>query len=278
MTFVPHKANQYRPHLIRRYGITAMLIVIILAQVGYNLSTTGTVLGEKTVVTTEALLTDTNSERAKHELQPLVLDDTLSKAAQLKAEDMLRQQYWAHTAPDGTTPWQWFKSVGYSYSFAGENLAKNFRTADAVTTAWMGSSEHQANILNAQYSQVGFAVAEGTLEGKPVTLVVALYGAPKSAQAATLGATAINSAPATNPSVGVMTRLGMAVQSMTPAALGSVVVMLIVALVAFMAHVYRNKLPKTLRQSWYRHHGLMKVGGMMSLCLIVVFLYSGGQI
>ena len=276
MTFVPHKANQYRPHLIRRYGITTTLVVIILAQVGYNISTTGLVLGEKTTVTAEALLSDTNNERTKHQLKPLVVDDTLSRAAQLKADDMLRQQYWAHTAPDGTTPWQWFKNVGYSYSYAGENLAKNFRTADAVTTAWMASSEHQANILNKQYSQVGFAVAEGLLEGKATTLVVALYGAPKSAQVATLGAT--NSAPATYQPVGVMTRLGMAVQSMTPAALGSIVLLLIIAFVALMAHAYRDKLPKHLRQSWYRHHGLMKMGGMMSLCLIVVFLYSGGQI
>jgi hypothetical protein len=70
----------------------------------------------------------------------------------------------------------------------------------------------------------------------------------------------------------------MALQSVTPAALGSIVITIVVAGVAFIAHFYRKKLPKVLRQSWYRHHGIIKAGGMLSLCLIVVFLYSGGQI
>jgi len=48
--------------------------------------------------------------------------------------------------------------------------------------------------------------------------------------------------------------------------------------VALAAHAYRRKLPKTLRQSWYRHHGLYKAAGMMSLGVMVIFLSGGGQI
>ena len=254
-----------------------MLLLIIAVQAGYNFTTTGTVLGEKTTVTNDELLVDTNNERAKHQLAPLKVDEKLSQAALLKGQDMLKKQYWAHTAPDGTTPWQWFSSVGYDYSYAGENLAKNFRTADAVTTAWMASSEHAANLLNSRYSQVGFAVVSGTLNDKPATLVVALYGAPAEVLGTTTGLQEASIAPVDQP-VGFVTRFGMAVQSMTPVALGSIVILLIAAFVAVLAHVYRDKLPKKLRQSWYRHHGLVKVGGMLSACLVIVFLYSGGQI
>lgn len=276
LALVPHKANQYRPHLIRRYGLVTMLLVIILAQAGYNFSTSGTVLGEETTATSQGLLTDTNAERAKRGLTPLALDDSLSQAAYLKAQDMFKQQYWAHTAPSGTTPWDWFKVVGYDYSYAGENLAKNFRTDDAVMTAWMASPEHHANILNGHYSQAGFAVVNGTLNNKPTTLIVALYGAPAGAS----GVVANTQTTLTNVGepVGLATRLGMIIQSMTPVAIGSVLVLLLGIIVAFIAHTYRNKLPKTLRQSWYRHHGLMKLGGMVSLCFVILVLYSGGQI
>jgi hypothetical protein len=67
-------------------------------------------------------------------------------------------------------------------------------------------------------------------------------------------------------------------QTMSPAALGSTVLLILVAGVAMFTHFYRHKLPRSLRYSWYRHHGIAKAGGMLGLCAIVVFLYSGGQI
>lgn len=278
LAFVPHHANQYRPHLIRRYGIAALLVVIVGVQVGYNVSTTGTVLGDKATISSDELLSDTNAERARNQLPPLAADAKLSQAAFLKAKDMFTHQYWAHNAPNGATPWQWFGEAGYNYSYAGENLAKNFRTASSVTAAWMASPEHQANVLGQHYTQVGFAVVDGVLSGKETTLVVALYGAPAEAPlsvATTAGG--VSNAAQTKPE-SIMTRFGLALQALTPAAVASIVVALIAGTVALVAHVYRRKLPKSLRQSWYRHHGIVKATGMASLCFIIVFLYSGGQI
>lgn len=280
MTFVPHKANQYRPRLVGRYGLVVVIMLVIGLQVGYNFATTGRVLGAKAAITADDLLTDTNEQRAQNNLPALTIDAQLSHAAFLKAQNMFAGQYWAHIAPDGTTPWHWFGEAGYNYSYAGENLAKNFTTADAATTAWMASPEHRANILDTHYTQVGFAVVDGTLAGKPTTLVVALYGEPAAAVASVAGAQVqapVVEAPTTH-TIGVLTRFGVALQSITPAALGAVAVTILVAGVALMAHFYRKKLPKALRSSWYRHHGIIKASGMLSLCLIVVFLYSGGQI
>lgn len=226
-------------------------------------------------MTSDALLAGTNNERRKAGLSQLKINEKLSQAAFLKAQDMFEKQYWAHTAPGGTTPWQWFGKAGYNYSFAGENLAKNFRTADAALTAWMASSEHKENILSKHYSDVGFAVVDGILDGKNATIIVALYGAPASSGVAGIQT---SSSAAASRAIGPLTRLGVAVQAMSPAALGSILVMLLIMGVALLAHVYRDKLPKRLRVTWYRHHGLAKAGGMAVLSLVVIVLYSGGQI
>jgi hypothetical protein len=277
LAVVPNKANEYRPHLIRRYGLLAVLALAFGVQLIYNVGTTGFVLGEKANISTTALLDETNDARRDYHLNDLKLDQRLNRAAQLKAADMLAKQYWAHNAPDGTQPWKWFADAGYSYSEAGENLAKNFYTAEATMTAWLNSAEHRANILEPDYTDAGFAVVSGTLDDKPVTIVVALYGHPANAAAAITTTTAV--AGAHSRPLGLLTRLGIGVQSMTPAALGAIILLGFVAAVAFMAHLYRHHLPKSLRGSRYRHyHGAIKAGGILSLMVIMLFLYSGGQV
>jgi hypothetical protein len=277
MVFVPHKANQYRPHLIRRYGIIAVLIAVIGLQAGYNLTTTGSVLGVQASVTDTQLLTDTNSERTSNNLSALTLNTKLSQAAYLKADDMFSKQYWAHNAPDGTTPWHWFDQVGYNYEYAGENLAKNFTSSSATLTAWMASPEHRANILNNHYTDVGFAVVTGELQGQETLLVVAEYGS-QATQGSVAGVQtkSVNAAPPQ--SINFVTRLGVAIQSLSPAALGSAILIILVGVVALVANLYRNKLPKAFRQGWAKHHGLAKAAGMASLLIVIVAIYSGGQI
>ncbi len=280
MVFVPHKGNQYRPHLIRRYGILVTLLVIIGLQAGYNLAVTGKVLGSQVSVTADELLTATNAQRVAQHLPALNLNAQLTDAANQKANDMFKQQYWAHVSPDGTTPWAWFSKVGYNYSYAGENLAKNFTTADAAMTAWMASPEHRVNILDSNYTDVGFAVVSGTLKGEYTWLIVALYGKPLAADKAVAGTQtgAVTMASTTDQSINVITRIGMSLQSLTPATLGSIVLLILMAVVAFTAHLYRDKLPKAIGRTWRRHHGAIKATGMISLVVMLVTLYSGGQI
>ena len=54
------------------------------------------------------------------------------------------------------------KSFGITYRSAGENIARGQKTPEAVVNAWMNSSGHRANILNASYTEIGVGyVAEG---------------------------------------------------------------------------------------------------------------------
>lgn len=276
MAVVPHAKNDYRPHLIRRYGLVAVILIVFGLQIGYNRATTGDVLGRQSDITINSLLDQTNQARIQAGESELVLNNKLDKAAYLKAQDMFEDQYWAHNAPDGTEPWKWFADVDYNYGEAGENLARDFTTTEAVMTAWLSSPKHKANILKSSYRDVGFAVVDGKLEGKPTSIIVALYGLsaedtiasiPTSFTKATIDGRA-----------NIMTQFAIAFQSTTPAVIASLGLVMLAIIVSLLAHIYRNKLPKKLRKSWYRHHGIYKAICLLSFGLIVIFLYGGGQI
>lgn len=276
LAIIPQRANDYQPHLIRRYGLVAVLFLVVGVQVVYNLNQTGSVLGESANVSMEALLHEANESRQKQNLPELHLSQKLNKASYLKATDMFEKQYWGHNAPDGTKPWKWLVDVDYGYTKAGENLAKNFFTAEAVNAAWMNSAEHRKNILEPDYTEVGFAVASGTLDGKATTIVVALYGRPTGT-----GVVAANAAveSAQSGSLNFVTRLGIGMQSITPAALGSIILLTFLMMVAFAAHLYRDYIPVAVQHPRHRHnHGAIKMGLMFALIVAMVVLYGGGQI
>ncbi|OJU87942.1 hypothetical protein BGO17_03070 [Candidatus Saccharibacteria bacterium 49-20] len=280
---VPHKANEYRPHLIRAHGIIAVLIIALLAQVVYGFATTGhlSVLAKQSNIQTEELLADTNLEREKVGAGDLQINAQLSDAAFLKAQNMFTEQYWAHVSPSGTEPWKWFGDVGYNYSVAGENLAKNYPTSQATVTAWMNSATHRENLLKNDYVDVGFAVVDGELNGQKTTLVVALYGAPVAAVAAsetrslqpTFSASKVAS-ETQNP----LAYFGTILESLSPVTIGVLGLLAIVAIVGVVAHHHREKLPKALKKSWRLHHGMYTFLGMISLGVLIIIATGGGSI
>ena len=119
-----------------------------------------------------------NKSRSSEGLSPVKENDILSKAAKSKANDMIKNDYFAHTSPSGKDPWYWFSSAGYDYKFAGENLAINYDDAKEQHEAWMKSSSHRKNILNGNYTEIGVAVLEGKVDGKESTITVQLFGSP----------------------------------------------------------------------------------------------------
>ena len=129
------------------------------------------------------VITLANSARAKDGLPLLTENDKLAAAAQNKASDMLKNDYFAHTSPDGVTPWHWVEKAGYQYKAAGENLAINFDTAKEQHSAWMKSATHRANILNAQYREIGVAVVRGKIDGQESMVTVEFFGTPMYAVA-----------------------------------------------------------------------------------------------
>lgn len=187
----PHKLARKSLHKRRAKWFALLSVGLLVIQLAYNFHGNGQpqVLGYATSVTGKTLLEHTNNYRQKADLPALQGNDQLARAAQAKAEDMIKQNYWSHTAPDGTTPWQYVKKTGYDYSVAGENLAYGFATSDQTITAWMNSVEHRDNVLG-NYQDVGFGIASGEqYQNGKNTVIVAMYGLPSS-QKPVVGTTA----------------------------------------------------------------------------------------
>jgi hypothetical protein len=178
--FIPHEENGHKPHILRVQSVAFVLIIALVVESVFlygssMLAPRSRLFG---VILTNALVDETNQNRVANGLSPLTVDPLLQAAAQDKADDMVANNYFAHTSPTGLTPWYWFEKVGYGFTYAGENLAVNFSDSQDVTNAWMNSPEHRANILNGDFTNIGMATAQGTFEGKPAVYVVELFGTP----------------------------------------------------------------------------------------------------
>lgn len=184
---IPQAKNNFRAKALHHDFLTIYLLVALVSAIMFKNTVTvgGNVLGFATDVTIEKLFQLTNAERTKQGLSPLTYNDQLATAGQRKAADMFAKNYWAHYAPDGTAPWDFIKKAGYTYEYAGENLAKNFMFSQGVVDAWMNSTTHRENLLRKEYTDVGFAVVNGVLNGEETTLVVQEFGKPLSGLALT---------------------------------------------------------------------------------------------
>ena len=105
----------------------------------------------------EAVLKLVNEERAKQGLNPLSLSAKLTDIATMKSKDMADKGYFDHTSPTYGTPFQMLQDFGVHYSSAGENIAAGQKTPEEVMNAWMNSPGHRANILGANFTQIGIA-------------------------------------------------------------------------------------------------------------------------
>ncbi len=125
------------------------------------------------------LLADTNSDRVKNGLSLLVENPLLTRAAQLKANDMLARGYYAHVDPDGHTALYWLGQVGYKYLNAGENLDLTYQNSEQhVEDVWMNSPEHRSNILLPVFTEVGVATVSGEYQGAQATFAVEMFATP----------------------------------------------------------------------------------------------------
>jgi len=163
--------------------------------------TGGHVLGYATSINSQTLLDDTNTDRSNQNLPDLSLNSALTAAAQAKANDMAKRDYWSHNTPSGQTPWTFVAAANYQYLKLGENLAADFVDSGDVINAWLASPTHRQNLLDSSFSDVGFGYANvanyKAAGGGPMTVVVAFYGQPKSSQLPVVGASDSANPPAT---------------------------------------------------------------------------------
>lgn len=106
---------------------------------------------------------------------PLAWNDRLFSAAARHSRDMGTNNYFSHTGLDGRSPSQRIAAEGYAWSWAGENIAAGQQTVTTVMNGWLASPGHCANIMRAEYRDVGVSCVQqnGSTYGKYWTMALA---------------------------------------------------------------------------------------------------------
>ncbi|MEV5548500.1 CAP domain-containing protein [Streptomyces sp. NPDC052309] len=115
----------------------------------------------------------TNRERTRAGLRPLAADPRLTAAAQAHSADMVARDFYSHTGPDGSRPWDRAAAVGAPQRTIGENIACGQRSPADVVEGWMNSPGHRANILKPEFTHIGVGLAGG---GRAGTYWTQLFG------------------------------------------------------------------------------------------------------
>lgn len=98
-----------------------------------------------------------NLDRQEAGLNDLVLNDDLGELAQAHATDMALNQYVSHSDLEGRKVSERKLDYGIK-TFVGENIARNLEISDAQSSL-MRSAAHRINILDPNWTEVGFGIA-----------------------------------------------------------------------------------------------------------------------
>ncbi len=113
-----------------------------------------------------------NKERSKRGRVKLRSHKTLRRVARGYARTMVRQQFFDHVSPSGSTLTRRIKSTSYLRGSLrrweiGENLGWGTgaqATPFGMVKAWMGSPGHRRNILDRGYREIGIGIVYGAPE------------------------------------------------------------------------------------------------------------------
>jgi uncharacterized protein YkwD len=108
----------------------------------------------------QAALTEVNAFRAENGLKPLVLDERLCRAAAMQSETQAGRSWIGHDGPGGSKPKDRAERAGYHAKIASENVASGQKTFSDALRFWKESSGHRTNLLRANVSAAGVAMAK----------------------------------------------------------------------------------------------------------------------
>ncbi|MGD8374298.1 MAG: CAP domain-containing protein [Candidatus Woesebacteria bacterium] len=245
--------------------LAAGLVVIHLA---YNFRLNQPKLfGYATDISAKSLLEQINATRQDKYQLPLASSESLTKAAQSKAQDMIAKNSWNN---DKTLPAAHFlNNYNYTTTSLAESLAYGFTSTDEVVSGWL-SSEIQKNNIYGDFKEVGFGIAESdNYQGGGNVVVVAFYSNSNPANPLTQPAAINNSFAQVS---GLTTITSGGATWATYASLG----LIGAAMVGFfVTHL------ELIRLGWYkgRHfmliHPLFDIAVIVSLALLMVYAVQG---
>jgi uncharacterized protein YkwD len=124
----------------------------------------------------------TNAARDEAKARALALEPTLSDAAQAHAADMLKRGYFEHETPEGEGIEDRYGKAGKHWAWTGENIFQcsgctpvTDEVLAEIHQDWMASEGHRENILDKEYTALGFGLA---VDGEELYAVQA-FAAPE---------------------------------------------------------------------------------------------------
>jgi uncharacterized protein YkwD len=107
-----------------------------------------------------AFLALINDYRAANGRGPLSHNPQLGAAAENHSHDQAKNNYLGHTGSDGSSIQQRIQRAGYADPRAwGENVAAGYPSASDAFQGWKTSPGHDANMLGAQFTEIGIGRA-----------------------------------------------------------------------------------------------------------------------
>jgi uncharacterized protein YkwD len=166
-----------KQNIVRYFTLSVMVIFFGICNVHFIFASE--VQKDDTLINTVNVIEFVNKERTESGLEALQENELLDTVAQKKLDDMLKEDYFAHTSPEGIDPWQWFFDAGYDFAYAGENLATEYTNVIKQHEAWMNSPKHRKNILDERFTHTGVAVGHKKIDGKDVVVTVQVFATPQ---------------------------------------------------------------------------------------------------
>jgi uncharacterized protein YkwD len=115
-----------------------------------------------------------NIQRGQNGLGALTANSVLQGAALEHSQDMVKNHFFSHDSSSGEDFEDRILRFNYAPPntewVAGENIAwgtLSLSTADSIVVSWMNSPEHRANILSADYKELGVGIVPATPTGDP---------------------------------------------------------------------------------------------------------------
>src|SRR3989344_9404334 len=169
---IASETNNFRPPVLSYkafilYGILMLILRIFL----------GVFAVQSAAVDSGTIMNLINEERKLRNLTVLITHNSLVEAAQLKSQDMIERDYFAHIDPDGNYVWGKITDAGYGpYKILGENLALDFSTSEGMVKAWLDSPSHRANLLHVDFVNQGLVALYGDYQNTYTNLTTSLFG------------------------------------------------------------------------------------------------------
>ena len=177
----------------RRLASLSLLVVLGASLVGpATVGAADLSVDAATVNAEEAhLISFLNADRAALGLVPVRVDARLMAMARARSTDMIVNDYFSHTQPDGRNVFDILNASGITWYGAGEIIAWNNYPMDvSASTAnhqWLGSPDHLAILISNNYNYVGVGLAVDPVTGKKMWTAIYMKGPDRTGAQARLG-------------------------------------------------------------------------------------------